>query len=113
MRAVQTIDLDGYRLRGMHKTVDEVIQRILKCPHIEEVWIRESASMDGYHVKIWCSIDCELCRLAFDDPIRFTADYTNREPHNRNVLFTIKSYKKNGKTITLKSGEWQKIRLLC
>ena len=108
---MQTIDLDCHELRSLHKTIDEILQRILKCHHIGEVWVRESASKNGYHIKILCDVDCELCRLAFDDQVRFTADYINKKQHNRNVLFTIKYYKKGGKTIQLKSGEWRKYNI--
>ncbi len=100
---MQTIDLDSYRKLDIH----EILPRLAKCEHAKEIWYRLSPSWNGYHIKIWCTKeDCEMCRLCFDDPIRFAADFTNRKPYQRNVLFTFKAYKKNGKTITLKAGEW-------
>ena len=102
---MQTIDLDSYRKHS----INDILPRIAKCKNIKTISYRLSPSWNGYHIKIWCTKEnCELCRLCFDDPIRFSADFTNRKPYQRNVLFTLKTYKKNGKTITLKAGEWQK-----
>jgi hypothetical protein len=104
---MQTIDLDHYRIFNK-SSIEDIIKRIMKCKHITKIYIRESA-LNGHHLKIFCnnSENCELCRLCFDDQTRFSADYLNREIWERNVLFTVKTYMKMGKTIKLKAGKWK------
>lgn len=44
----------------------------------------------GYHLKLYCTdVQCDLCRLVFDDPVRFSADQL-RPRHCRDVLFDVK-----------------------
>jgi hypothetical protein len=105
---MQTIDIDHKILENF--PIEHITTRILKCKHIQQMEIRTSPSLNGYHIRIICNLDCEACRLAFDDDYRFTADYTNRKKHQKNVLFTQKPYTKTGKTITLKAGEWERIK---
>jgi hypothetical protein len=121
---IQTIDLDHYKIFN-NSSIEDIIKKIKKCKHIYKLYIRESA-LNGHHLKIFCNnngnyvsipslgviggltpYNCEACRLAFDDQTRFTADYLNREPWEKNVLFTYKTYMKAGKTIKLKAGKWK------
>jgi predicted DNA binding protein len=103
---IQTIDLDHYKI--FNNSLEDIIKKIKKCKHIYKIYIRESA-LNGHHLKIFCKSEnsCEACRLAFDDQTRFTADYLNRQPWEKNVLFTYKTYMKMGKTIKLKAGKWK------
>jgi predicted DNA binding protein len=108
---MQTIDLDHYKIFNK-SSIEDIIKRIMKCKHIHKLYIRESA-LNGHHLKIFCKSEdsCELCRLCFDDQTRFSADYLNREPWEKNVLFTYKTYIKAGKTIKLKAGKWKEVKV--
>jgi len=102
----QTLDLDF----NDKETVNRILKKISLMPCCKELWIRYSASMNGYHVLIRCSKpDCDLCRLVFDSPIRYGADL-KRPLHRRNVLWDRKSYYKAGNCITLEAGAWRRVK---
>lgn len=102
---ISTLDLDGYS----KSQLDGVIDKISHCSYFKELYWRESASGNGYHVRIEChKLQCPLCRLVFDSDFRYMLDSTQRKPHQRNVLWRVKTYEKFGRTIALNVGEWHR-----
>lgn len=61
--------------------------KILRCPHIERLYVKPSNSK-GIHYKIYCDVDCFICRWVFDDQKRFSYD-SYRKPEFRNILFDV------------------------
>lgn len=47
----------------------------------------EDSCRKGYHVKLWCLKNCDLCRFVFDDFERYRRDI-NRRLLYQNVLFS-------------------------
>lgn len=80
----QTIDLDRRR------DLVPCLKWLAKCP-ITSLTVTPSPSGRGWHITIFCRrLNCIKCRRRWDDPVRFLADITNRQPHQRNVLFSRK-----------------------
>lgn len=79
-----TLDLD-------FKTKEElalIISKISKCNHF--IKFKEiSDSYKGFHLAFICSSECDLCRLVFDDQLRYYYDLF-RPVYSRNVLFDTK-----------------------
>ena len=98
---LNTVDLDF----NDKEKVGRIIQKIRRCPFLLAGWIRESSSGNGYHIKLYCSIKCDLCRMVFDDSFRYYADQYRPE-YRQNILWNYKEYSKAGKKIGLKTGEW-------
>ena len=115
----QTFDVDARRLPNGYliipgpRDLEKVMRRIGRCIYVHEILWRESASGNGYHVAVECDgdgMECEACRLCFDDSYRFMLDQVYRKPHQRNVLWKRKTYHKGGSVLTLEAGEWQSVR---
>ncbi len=79
-----TLDLDFCSKEDLFR----VLFKIAQCPSLLDFEKRESF-LKGYHVILWCSKSCDVCRLVFDHDSRFAKD-CDREPRCRNVLFTVK-----------------------
>ena len=106
------IKLNTKDLDASNKGVLElVINEIKKCKYVINLCYRQSASKRGWHIKFYCSKDCDKCRKRFDDVLRYKADITNRKEIERNVLWDVKYYKdyETGKTIKRKAGKWVKV----
>lgn len=102
---INTLDIDHYH--PAYNNINHILQKIKRLDCCVALMYRLSSSLNGYHIKIYCKhFNCDKCRLVFDDQIRFTADLTNREWYERNVLFNVKSYCKAGKTIVLTPTRW-------
>lgn len=82
-----TLDLD----RITKDQLQHILSKICRCPSLAYYILADSWAK-GYHVTLWCLKDCDLCRFHYDDQRRYYADLTNREPHERNILWTRKSY---------------------
>jgi hypothetical protein len=76
----------------------EVILRITKkinlCSCLSKFEIKPSFQK-GVHIKLMCLIECELCRIVYDDSRRYALDQLRPE-FSRNVLFDSKEFFKNG-----------------
>ena len=85
-----TIDIDT----NDKEKVFEILQKILKCKNI--ILFRVKLSLQkGVHVKMFCCNDCEICRLVFDDKIRYAYDQF-RHIESQNVLFDEKEFFNGG-----------------
>ena len=109
---INTYDIDWVRLVSGYlipstKTIEDVLRHVMQCPFIQDLKYRDSASGNGYHVKVKCSREgCDLCRLVFDSPIRFDMDLT-RDASTRDVLWDEKTYTKHGKHLRLRASSWK------
>lgn len=103
-----TIDFDHSSLAALKLVLEE----IAKCPHVKEIFYRDSPSKRGFHVKFFCEKTCVECRLKYDDQLRIKADLLNRKPHQRNVLWDEKCYRdyKTGNSYIKKAGEWKRFK---
>ena len=108
---INTFDVDHKKYpSGFIVSSDELLQAVLKnvskCPKAGKVSYRQSSGGDGYHVRVECSEqECGACRLVFDSPLRFSLDL-RRPWYSRDVLFDEKMYKKGGKFLQGRAGEW-------
>jgi len=80
-----TIDLDYCD----KETLKRIVYKIKKCKYLLYIEVKDS-NYKGYHIKLFCSKDCDLCRLVFDDDKRYFADITNRFPFEQNILWDNK-----------------------
>lgn len=85
-----TIDLDIFpnHINNGKELLDRIIRLITHCESCLGVQIKDSDSK-GYHIFIWCKVNCELCRLVFDDSRRYMMD-CDRPEGRRNVMFDTK-----------------------
>lgn len=87
---MNTIDLDFKDREFLHVTM----QKIIHCRNYIKGEIKDTAK--GYHYRLWCKIDCDLCRVVFDDQRRFEKDI-KRLKSSQNVLHQRKWLIRNGK----------------
>lgn len=80
-----TVDLD----RVGKEEACRVFAKVAGCKHSQLVALKDT--LQGYHILFFCDIPCSVCRLAFDDPVRFARDLT-RPFHTRDVLHQSKLY---------------------
>jgi wyosine [tRNA(Phe)-imidazoG37] synthetase (radical SAM superfamily) len=73
MKKLNTIDID------------------FKCRYLKKIQTKLSSSKKGVHITLWCSRNCEFCRLIYDDLNRYAKD-KNRPEYGKNVLFTKKMF---------------------
>lgn len=66
--------------------VNKILHFSRKNNCLEKIEIKDS-NRKGYHIKLYCKRDCDLCRFVFDDFERYRRDI-NRKPIFQNVLFT-------------------------
>lgn len=75
-----TLDLD----KLSKEEFESIYFKIDKClNHLAVHWYD---TQKGYHIRMLCTIDCDLCRLVFDDQKRYAADL-GRPNCKQNVLF--------------------------
>lgn len=87
-----TIDFDYYRRYGFDNALfNRMLEKIMWCKHL--LYIGVKPSLNGWHVTMLCDTDCDICRLVFDDPVRYAKDLMRPE-YSRNVLFTRKEVKR-------------------
>lgn len=80
---LSTIDIDD----TSKKFLLRVLGKICRCKHLQKIsW---KASLNGWHIFLWCDKKCDVCRLVFDDVNRFRWDL-ERPEFSRNVMFDVK-----------------------
>jgi len=81
-----TLDIDA---DPEGKKLKKALIRIRRCRHAVKHEFTRSTSGVGWHVKIYCNTDCDMCRKLFDDPVRYERD--KRRPISaQNVLHSRK-----------------------
>lgn len=76
-----TLDIDT----NNKEVIKHHIDKILLCPNLFHLHKKQS-SCKGYHFILKCWIDCNLCRIVYDDFRRF--DYDKFRPKfAQNILF--------------------------
>lgn len=76
-----TLDIDT----NDKEKIEHHINKILLCPNIFHIHKKLSASK-GYHFILKCWVNCDMCRICFDDFRRYDYDM-NRPIWARNILF--------------------------
>lgn len=88
-----TIDIDT----NDKETIKRVLNKIVDCPYLGDL-IFNFSLQKGIHLKLFCKKRCEMCRIVFDDIIRFMFD-EDREEWSKNVMFDKKEFYKAGERI--------------
>lgn len=88
-----TIDIDT----NNKEFITTLKLKIYRCSNLEELVVRDS-SQKGVHFILHCKKNCDLCRLVFDDAIRYAYDQF-RESFSRNVLFSEKEFFSGSKKV--------------
>jgi hypothetical protein len=88
-----TLDIDwdiipDINLGCSNEHVENIISKIKQCPNLVEL-IKEDSNKKGYHVRLYCNVKCDKCRMVFDDYIRFDAD-SKRKKEFTNIIFDTK-----------------------
>ena len=90
-RKVLDVDLTSKYSRLKPKDeeyLEHMINKISKCHFLIDLTIKIS-SFKGFHVELFCSKDCDICRMCYDDDKHFAYDM-NRPEYARNILFDKK-----------------------
>lgn len=66
----------------------DMLKKICQCKNILGYSVRPS-SFKGYHIELFCKIECDICRMCYDDEKRFCYDM-NRPYYARNIFFESK-----------------------
>jgi len=87
---INTLDIDKdptfpARPSADREFVDYITKRIKRCKNLLRIEVKPSLRK-GYHVTLYCKVQCDLCRLVFDDFERYRRDI-NRKYIHQNVLF--------------------------
>lgn len=88
-----TLDVDLISKWSRFKPLDEeyldnMVNKIAKCQFFYDMVIKPS-SFKGFHITIFCSRKCDICRLCYDDTKRIAYD-SARPEYARNILFETK-----------------------
>jgi hypothetical protein len=88
-----TLDIDFDDIPDINKScsfdrLNEILIKIIKCKNLVGI-IRQPSNKKGYHLRFYCHIECDRCRLVFDDFIRRDAD-TQRKKEFTNIIFDQK-----------------------
>jgi DNA-binding Lrp family transcriptional regulator len=88
-----TLDVDwdiipDINLSCSKEHIDNIIAKIQKCPNLAGL-VKEDSNKKGYHLRFYCKKECDLCRLVFDDYIRYDADRTRKKEFT-NIMFDSK-----------------------
>lgn len=84
---LNTLDIDS----GDIDNITMIICKILECKTRDKSFVAVKHTLKGYHVIFYCTTNCDMCRLVFDDQTRYSRDL-ERPEYSRNVLFTEKRY---------------------
>lgn len=84
MKTYNTIDIDTTDKEFLFIVLSKIIRRNNRFSCLAKIEVTPS-SLKGYHIKLYCKKKCDLCRLVFDDDIRYFYDQY-REPESQNVL---------------------------
>lgn len=91
-RKVLDIDLISGKYSKLPPKTKKDIERILDKIGICEYNLRcviVASNFKGFHVEVFCSKDCDICRMCYDDDKHFAYDM-NRPEYARNILFDKK-----------------------
>ena len=99
---ITTLDLDRYKIYDKIRLFPRILKKISQCPNLFKIEANYSASINGIHIKLTCTVEeCFICRMAYDDQNRLAYDLRLRQPHERNILFDTYTIFKSGKPIKL------------
>lgn len=93
-----TLDLDNCSYQKLNRILQKIKQ---KCSKLKGFEVALSSSLNGYHVLLYCDTKCNICRLVYDDDLRFMRDIINRTREEQNVLFDVKQVKAKNWCLTL------------
>jgi hypothetical protein len=71
--------------------INMIMLKIKKCPNLIAIR-KEPSNKKGYHLRFYCKIDCLICRMVFDDDVRFNADMTRNKQFTNIIFDTKKGY---------------------
>ena len=66
----------------------KIINKIVQCKYCV-VASKKLSNYKGFHIEMYCTINCDLCRFQFDDIRRYEEDL-NRLEVFRDLIFDIK-----------------------
>lgn len=81
-----TLDIDT---NDVNK-IQHIVLKISQCKNILRMKT-EPSFQKGFHIKLFCKNNCEICRLVFDDTTRYFYDQFRKE-ESQNVLFDEKEF---------------------
>ena len=67
---------------------DKILNKISKCDYCV-ILSKKLSNYKGYHIEMYCTKKCDLCRLQFDDIRRYEEDQ-NRLEVFRDLIFDVK-----------------------
>ena len=88
-----TLDLDF----NEKSRIEHIEEKIKRCKDLVALRKELSPSRNGWHFILWCKKECNLCRISYDDPVRYQRDLTLRERHGGNFLASRKIVRKGEK----------------
>jgi len=68
--------------------IERIIDKVSKCPFFIDLIIK-SSSFKGFRIFLFCSVDCDICRMCYDDDKHFAYDM-KRPEYARNISFDKK-----------------------
>jgi hypothetical protein len=88
-----TLDIDWDNIPDINlpcskDKINNIIDKIKSCKQLLGL-VMEDSNKKGYHLRFYCNINCDMCRLVFDDYIRFDAD-SKRKKEFTNIIFDTK-----------------------
>lgn len=100
-RAYCTLDVDfGHKpwywlcqVEGQKAATEKLLVKLASRECVKFIKVDQSPSQCGIHVTVFSDRDCDscgMCRMAFDDQVRYESDIIHREPWQRDVLFEKK-----------------------
>lgn len=87
LNSYNTIDIDTTDKLFINMVVSKIIMRDRRFHCLSRIELTPS-SLKGYHIRFYCKKKCDLCRIVFDDDMRYFYDQY-REPESQNVLCQI------------------------
>ena len=79
-----TLDIDN----SNKEYIKNIISKVKKCKNLIFIRVTNSNSK-GYHFLLYCKVECDICRIVFDDSKRFLYD-NYRKKCFQNILFDKK-----------------------
>ena len=67
---------------------DRILNKIVRCKYCV-VASKSLSNYKGYHIEMYCTKKCDLCRFQFDDIRRYEEDL-NRLEVFRDLIFNVK-----------------------
>jgi|GEM_PF-5834255 hypothetical protein len=91
-----TLDIDfdtipDINLSCSKEKINNIFLKIINCSNCCGI-VKEDSNKKGYHLRFYCKIKCDKCRLVFDDYIRFDADLTRKKEFTNIIFDTKKGY---------------------